>query len=109
MLGVKEDIQRLILRIRNISVKGYTVSYHEVHKKSCEHVLVILINNVEQSFPTWSRNFAMTISGGVERRCWCSSRPKSDMVDSTEVSNWEEELAIASIKTGDDDLEYIFF
>ena len=46
----------------------------------------------------------MTISGGVDRRC--SSGPKSDdIVDSTDVSNWEEELAIASASRGEEDLK----
>ena len=46
----------------------------------------------------------MTISGGVALRC--SSGPKSDdIVDSTDVSNWDEELAIGSVSGGEIDLQ----
>ena len=51
---------------------------------------------------TWSKNLAMTISGGVDRKSQPNSDDDIDMVDSTDVSNWDEELAIGSVKVGED-------
>ena len=44
----------------------------------------------------------MTISGGVDRKSQPNSDDDIDMVDSTDVSNWDEELAIGSVKVGED-------
>ena len=46
----------------------------------------------------------MTISGGVDRTSLPNSDDDMDIVDSTDVSNWDEELAITSFMLGDEHL-----
>ena len=49
---------------------------------------------------TCNRNLAMTISGGVDRTSLPNSDDDMDIVDSTDVSNWDEELAITKSASG---------